>query len=154
MKYRPVLTSKNCDISLRRFYRSILYWADPTRHRLNKKRSDKKHQAARRAYDKLRRPQRRIYMRKYYHIRPEIFAKDRAFRRTRMKVHSVKEQFKIDQIYRRAAFLRKWFDVVVDHKLPLCKGGKHIANNLQIIYSTENCRKGSRLDYTPSIVFV
>lgn len=60
---------------------------------------------------------------------------------------------RIEAIYIRAKELRQWFDVVVDHIRPLGRGGKHILSNLQIIYRTENLRKGCRLDYTPSVVF-
>jgi hypothetical protein len=59
----------------------------------------------------------------------------------------------ITKIYARAAELRQWFDVVVDHKIPLARGGSHSPDNLQIIYAKENARKGTRLDYVPSVVF-
>lgn len=60
----------------------------------------------------------------------------------------------IYQIYNRAKKLRQWFDVVVDHKIPLSKGGAHSENNLQIIYRNENLHKGSRLDYVPKVIFI
>lgn len=59
----------------------------------------------------------------------------------------------IAQVYARAKELRQWFDVVVDHRLPLSKGGPHSSDNLQIIYRKENSSKGNRLDYVPSVVF-
>ncbi len=58
------------------------------------------------------------------------------------------------KIYKRCLSLRRWFDVVVDHIIPLAKGGAHSAANLQIIYRKENCEKGIRLDYRPSVVFL
>lgn len=59
----------------------------------------------------------------------------------------------VRRVYHRARELRRWFDVVVDHVIPLSKGGAHAPSNLQIIYRTENLVKGARLDYTPSVVF-
>jgi len=60
----------------------------------------------------------------------------------------------IQKIYERAAQYRKWFDVVVDHIIPLSKGGAHSPENLQIIYAEENSVKGARLDYRPRVIFV
>lgn len=60
----------------------------------------------------------------------------------------------ITEIYQRARELRQWFDVVVDHVIPLKKGGTHSADNLQIIYAKENRQKWDRLDYTPLIIFL
>lgn len=60
----------------------------------------------------------------------------------------------IVHIYIHAQELRKQgFEVVVDHIIPLAKGGAHSPENLQIIYTKENAEKGVRLDYTPSKVF-
>lgn len=56
-------------------------------------------------------------------------------------------------VYARPRELRQWFDVVVDHIIPLAKGGAHAASNLQIIYRKDNGRKGVRLDYIPAVVF-
>lgn len=61
----------------------------------------------------------------------------------------------IAKIYARAQQWKSWgFDVAVDHKIPLCKGGFHSPDNLQIIYSYENLAKNSSLDYKPRVVFV
>lgn len=64
------------------------------------------------------------------------------------------DQKLVSKIYARAAELRQWFDVEVDHILALVNGGAHSADNLQIIYKKENRSKGARLDYIPSVVFV
>lgn len=57
------------------------------------------------------------------------------------------------RVYKRAEELRKWFNVAVDHIIPISKGGHHSADNLQIIYASENRKKWDRLDYTPSVIF-
>lgn len=59
----------------------------------------------------------------------------------------------IERVYQRASELRQWFDVVVDHIIPLSKGGPHCTSNLQIIYRKDNERKNCRLDYKPSVIF-
>jgi 5-methylcytosine-specific restriction endonuclease McrA len=77
-----------------------------------------------------------------------------ARRRARMGDGSFRKNEQIDRIYARAQWWRKWFDVVVDHVIPLAKGGTHTADNLQIIYAFENTKKHARLDYKPRIVFL
>lgn len=59
----------------------------------------------------------------------------------------------INKIYTRAHELKQWFNVEVDHIIPLSKGGLHCPDNLQIIYRSENCRKNNRVDYSPSVIF-
>lgn len=59
----------------------------------------------------------------------------------------------ISVIYERAKELRRWFNVVVDHIIPLAKGGRHEVGNLQIIYRSENARKSSSLSFRPSVIF-
>jgi 5-methylcytosine-specific restriction endonuclease McrA len=97
----------------------------------------------------------------YEHFSPRSIAGHRrrkvireARRRARKRAATIGETSAIMAIYARCQELRKWFDVVVDHKIPLAKGGAHSAENLQIIYSTENVRKGVSLTYKPKVVFV
>jgi 5-methylcytosine-specific restriction endonuclease McrA len=33
----------------------------------------------------------------------------------------------------------------VDHIIPICKGGKHHQDNLQILTGTENLKKGTKI---------
>jgi 5-methylcytosine-specific restriction endonuclease McrA len=61
---------------------------------------------------------------------------------------------RIETIYEKAQWWRQWFDVVVDHIIPIARGGKHHPSNLQIIYRSENAKKHARLDYKPKVVFV
>ncbi len=79
----------------------------------------------------------------------EKWARRRAIKRKA----TIGERAKICRIYARAQELRQWFDVVVDHIVPLAKGGAHAAANLQIIYAFENTRKGMCLDYKPRVIF-
>jgi len=60
----------------------------------------------------------------------------------------------IRKIYDRAAELRQWFDVEVDHIIPMAKGGAHTPENLQIIYAFENHRKRNSLTYKPKVIFI
>ncbi len=60
----------------------------------------------------------------------------------------------IKKIYARALKLRQWFDVVVDHIIPLSKDGLHCPGNLQIIYRHENDAKHNNENYKPQIVFL
>jgi hypothetical protein len=60
----------------------------------------------------------------------------------------------MEHIYERARELSQWFDVVVDHIIPIAKGGLHTADNLQIIYRFENAKKAASLSYKPSVVFI
>jgi 5-methylcytosine-specific restriction endonuclease McrA len=82
------------------------------------------------------------------------FASYGAARRARKRALTVGELTGIQKIYERAKELRQWFYVVVDHIIPLSKGGTHEVSNLQIIYEFENRRKRSRLDYKPAVVFL
>lgn len=59
----------------------------------------------------------------------------------------------IEKIYKRAQELRKWFDVEVDHIVPLSKGGAHTSKNLQIIYGFENASKQANPNYKPKVIF-
>jgi 5-methylcytosine-specific restriction endonuclease McrA len=86
--------------------------------------------------------------RKYgtYHVR---------LRQLRQKLVTVGDLTDIEKVYHRCAELRQWFTgLVVDHIIPISKGGTHEPNNLQIIYDFENRRKNARLDYKPKVVFV
>ena len=58
------------------------------------------------------------------------------------------------KVYERAKWWRQWFNVVVDHIVPLIKGGAHDASNLQIIYESDNARKHASLNYKPRVIFV
>jgi 5-methylcytosine-specific restriction endonuclease McrA len=60
----------------------------------------------------------------------------------------------IAKVYERRNWWRQGFDVVIDHIIPLAKGGSHEAGNLQIIYRSENLRKRDQLDYKPHVIFI
>lgn len=62
---------------------------------------------------------------------------------------------RINQTYLRARELRKsGLDVVVDHIIPLARGGPHTFENLQIITRQENGCKREHLDYQVQQIFV
>lgn len=100
---------------------------------------------------------RRSYMRYYLQrnkVRLRHFKAEA--RRKRVAIQNaatIGDTLAIRSVYARAAYLRKWFNVVVDHIHPLIKGGAHAASNLQIIYALENSLKGAKLNYQPSIIF-
>ncbi len=91
---------------------------------------------------------------KYYQNNKERFFAAAARRRALQRKVTVGGLKAIIKIYKRAQWWKQWFDVVVDHIIPLSKGGEHSAKNLQIIYAFENARKGSSLTYKPSAVFL
>lgn len=74
-------------------------------------------------------------------------------RRARKRQATIGDLTDISKIYERAQWWRQWFDVAVDHIMPLSKNGTHEASNLQIIYGFENSRKNAKLDYKPQIIF-
>ncbi len=102
-----------------------------------------------------RNPERANELQRQNHQRNRItFQKHENLRRARKRNAQISDQALVQKIYERARELRKWFDVVVDHVIPLSKGGAHSSENLQIIYAEENARKGARLDYIPSVRFL
>lgn len=66
----------------------------------------------------------------------------------------VENSVAINKIYARATELRQWFDVVVDHIIPLAKGGAHEPDNLQIIYRLDNLKKHAQLTFQPRVIFL
>ena len=74
-------------------------------------------------------------------------------RRALLRKSTIGCQLAVLKIYERARQLRKYFDVVVDHIIPISRGGSHSAGNLQIIYASENRRKHAKAEYKPTVVF-
>lgn len=66
---------------------------------------------------------------------------------------SIADYTEIAKVYERARWWKQWFDVVVDHILPLSRGGLHTVSNLQIIYRSENAKKYNISGYKPKVVF-
>ena len=77
----------------------------------------------------------------------------RSIRRAREKAVTVGDLTDIAKVYERSKWWQQWFKVVVDHTIPITKGGTHEASNLQIIYDFENRRKYNRADYKPRVIF-
>lgn len=87
---------------------------------------------------------------KWRTIQSKSHAKKRALKRG----VAVGDLTKIAKIYARCEWWRQWFDVLVDHIIPLGRGGSHEASNLQIIYRRDNEKKHLKLDYKPQVIFL
>lgn len=75
-------------------------------------------------------------------------------RKARIRNCPIGDRSAVAAIYARAAKLRQLgFNVEVDHKTPLAKGGSHSADNLQIIPATENGRKHTSPEFEPIFIF-
>ncbi len=94
-----------------------------------------------------------LYSRKWRNKNRGRYRSIGARRHARKVSATVGDRKSTDKVYKRCAELRQWFDVVVDHIVPLAKGGKHASENLQIIYADENRRKHTSLTYKPRVVF-
>ena len=66
--------------------------------------------------------------------------------RQRVGMDGREDRDAVKAIYRQAADLQQLFGVKfhVDHIKPLVKGGKHIAENLQVLLAIENLKKGGK----------
>lgn len=78
-------------------------------------------------------------------------AKYQRIRSARIRVGSVVKCPEIAAIYKRCVEIEKETGIKhhVDHIMPLSKGGKHIASNLQILTATENLKKGAKIPALP-----
>ncbi len=81
-------------------------------------------------------------------------ANHKATRRAREKQNFVGDRAALNAVYTRAQGYRRWFDVAVDHIIPLAKGGAHSVENLQIIYRKENEMKNASLTFEPTTIFI
>ena len=116
--------------------------------------------------DKARETWRRYYRNKRsYHLGRAVAWKNRnpekakAYKsisgaRRRSRCSNPSTDKRITALYKRCQELKRWFDVQVDHILPLSRGGRHEIGNLQIIYAFENNRKHTNPNYKPRIVFL
>ncbi len=99
----------------------------------------------------------RATRRRYYHNNLDKFraiGKEATDKRRAIKKNTAVGDGNIMlRIYKRAQKLRRWFDVCVDHIIPLSRGGGHVPENLQIIYRTDNQLKSNSLGYKPCVVF-
>jgi 5-methylcytosine-specific restriction endonuclease McrA len=90
------------------------------------------------------------YQRAWLKRNPGIYSRRRAIKRNAVRGC----QKRVARIYKRCQYWRQWFNVEVDHIIPLAFGGAHSANNLQIIYRSENSRKRDNPFYVPSVIFL
>jgi len=127
---------------------------DYDRSRMNRTDIRKKAYEASQRWGSRNRDRRRSYYRKWSKNNPAITAANNAKRRQRILATIDRAaQLQIRKVYARAAELRQWFNVVVDHIIPLAAGGQHLPSNLQIIYRTENEKKYAKLAYKPRVIF-
>jgi hypothetical protein len=133
----------------------ILYCATHRAERLAAYRKCyEKHREQRRQYRKKHAEEMRAYGKEFRRKHPERNQRYKQARRALEANTTVSKNLKaMERIYARAKELRQWFDVCVDHIVPLCKGGSHAPSNLQIIYKSENLIKARRLDYKPRVIF-
>lgn len=88
--------------------------------------------------------------------KPEVAAKDRAYKAKRRAKYSTgvrflteEEKILTDRIYAEARRLTKETGIAhhVDHIIPLAHGGTHHPDNLQILTSSQNVQKGIKIMY-------
>lgn len=144
-------------MELGREYKRIFRLAFPENHRASSKKWHNKNRArallAMKAWERENRDRKLAQNSRWGRNNPEKRRASNAKRRALQLGSTVGDISSISKIYERAHVLRRWFDVVVDHIIPLCRGGRHSPDNLQIIYRAENGIKGSSLTYKPQIIF-
>jgi 5-methylcytosine-specific restriction endonuclease McrA len=101
-----------------------------------------KFKAAVRRWGSKNRDRLRAADQRYREAHPEKTSVRTAMRRSRTRTCDPR----VVAIYKIAAWLRRRGDsAVVDHILPLSRGGQHVHTNLRILTSFENTSKGARL---------
>lgn len=135
-----------CDRLRCLIYQQLLRLAFPTEYRARSR--QQKAKAYRLHGDRIR-----AYKRARYLLFPTQALLYCRKRQALLKGASYDDPKGIARIYQRAKVLRSWFNVVVDHIIPLSRGGAHSPDNLQIIYHNENARKSAKLGFQPSVVF-
>jgi 5-methylcytosine-specific restriction endonuclease McrA len=126
--------------------------------RWEKQRDPEKRKEYYREYYRKNREQYLKYQKSWRDENPErtniTARKASSMRRARKRLATIGDLTDIAKIYARCADLRQGFKgLVVDHIVPLCRGGMHEASNLQIIYDFENRRKADKLNYKPRVIF-
>jgi hypothetical protein len=110
--------------------------------------------ATNKAWQNANRDKMKGYYKRWGQKHKEKVAAKAARRRALKSSVTCGDLLKIGKIYKRAQELRQYFNVVVDHIIPLSKGGPHSPENLQIIYWHENALKHDSLDYQPKVIFI
>lgn len=128
--------------------KAYLDWCrnNPERHKFLKKKWDQENPEKKKAY--LKKAQRKWDLKN-----PDKKAALKAKRRARLLSAPIGDLTKIAKVYKKCQLWRKLgFDVEVDHKIALSKGGPHSPENLQIIYTHENRFKHNK-DFQPTTIF-
>lgn len=134
--------SRNC-LTCIRIFSNKAYWNNPRKDSL------------RNARWRRNNPEKERLKRKRWRLNnPEKHRASKAKRNALKRNATIGDLTEIAKVYSRAQELRnQGFDVQVDHIIPLSKGGAHSPENLQILYTFENLKKGSSLTYVPEVVF-
>ncbi len=127
---------------------------NPGRHAANNKAYRERHPERVAAYNKRRRSENGHAWDKTYknNHREKLRAKWSKRRAVKRGV-TIGDLTAIAKVYEAAKWWRQWFDVQVDHIVPLAKGGTHETSNLRIIYGYENRRKQATNTYKPRVIF-
>ncbi len=127
---------------------------NPGRHAATNKAYRQRHPERVAAYNKRRKAQNGYAWDKAYREkhRPKLQAKW-SKRRAMQRAATIGDLTEIAKIYEAAKWWRQWFDVQVDHIIPLARGGAHEASNLRVIYGYENRRKQATGTYKPRVIF-
>jgi len=84
------------------------------------------------------------FRKKYYDT---DLAREKSRKRNRMRLDAWKDLTEEELEMTREFYRKRPLGYVVDHIIPLSKGGKHTVDNLQYLTSEQNSRKGNKEEF-------